>query len=51
MRPSVTLATVEFMHRIAPQVRQMIPAARVGVVFSPADSWLFKGFDKPSNDT
>jgi len=51
MRPSLTLATVEFMHRIAPQVRQMIPAARVGVVFSAADSWLFKGFDKPSNDT
>ena len=51
MRPSMTLATVEFMHRMAPQVRQMIPAARVGVVFSPADSWLFQGFDQPSNDT
>ncbi len=51
MRPSLTLPTTEFMHRIAPQVRQMIPAARVGVVFSPADSWLFQGFDKPSNDT
>jgi hypothetical protein len=51
MRPSLVLPTVEFMHRIAPQVRQMIPAARVGVLFSPADSWLFQGFDQPSNDT
>ncbi len=48
---SLALPMVEFMHAIAPRVRQMIPAARVGVVFSPADSWTFKGFDKPSNDT
>jgi len=48
---SYALPMVDFMHSITPQVRQMIPAARVGVVFSLADSWLYRGFNRPSNDT
>jgi hypothetical protein len=51
VRPSLIMPTIEFMHTVAPQVRQMIPAARVGVLFCPADSWFFYGFERSSNDT
>jgi hypothetical protein len=50
MPGSYVLPFVEFIHTIAPQVRQMIPAARVGVVFSPGDSMTFRGFQTQCND-